>query len=158
MKIIFAIAFLFNIVPISRILGNWTNNETCVPTDEQRECGPGLIIQIRNCTDGAEDKCDDAEWLDDNEWKLQGGHLTRMISCAEAGSPLNDCERILSVWFNVTQCEATGKDKTCGPGMVMQEKKCTDGTIHKCADLNETETHRTVPCNLPECEGISFIL
>ena len=134
------------------------NNETCVPTDEQRGCGPGLIIQVRNCTDGTENKCDDAEWLDDNNWKLQGGHLTRMISCREAGSPLSDCERIISGWLNVTQCEATGKDKTCGPGIFMQKRNCTDGTTHKCVDLNETETHRNFSCSLSECEGKSFEL
>ena len=81
-----------------------------------------------------------------------------MISCREAGSPLSDCERIISGWLNVTQCEATGIDETCGQGIVMQKRNCTDGTIQKCADLNETETHRNFSCSLPECEGKSFQL
>ena len=147
----------FDIELIPRRLGNWTNNETCVATDdEKRGCGPGTIIQIRSCTDGSDDKCDETEWLDDHGWELQEGYLKRMISCEEAGSPLSDCKRILSEWFNVTQCMATGNNETCGPGNITQKRNCTDGTLDKCADLSRAETQRNISCSLPECEGRLF--
>ena len=59
----------------------------------------------------------------------------------------------LGEWNNDGGCDATGDDKTCGPGTQKQKRTCIDGVTNKCS---ETDTDRTVSCHdagtaLPDC-------
>ena len=59
----------------------------------------------------------------------------------------------LDEWINDGGCDATGDDKTCGPGTQKQKRSCIDGVTNKCS---ETDTDRTVSCHdagtaLPDC-------
>lgn len=62
----------------------------------------------------------------------------------------------LEGWRNVEHCNAAGTNKSCGPGELLQQTKCIDGTFDKC----ESHTlERYVPCSeanakLPDCEKI----
>ena len=51
-------------------------------------------------------------------------------------------------WTNNGTCDAIGEDKTCGPGIQTQTRRCTDGSLDKCLAI---ETEQTVSCNLQDC-------
>ena len=58
-------------------------------------------------------------------------------------------------WVSTTDCISTGDDPSCGPGTVVQTRKCRDGTLEKCSDQ---ETKRSLWCSLleqapPDCKG-----
>ena len=135
-------SFFLEIIDIQ--FGNWTNNGSCIGDGKNHSCGPGNIIQIRNCTDGTIETCDTA-------------NLERLVTCKEVGQALPDCERKLGDWINDGDCAANDDDKSCGPGTIWQKRNCTDGTTDKCDDI---ETERTISCKeagvaLPDCEGES---
>ena len=48
-----------------KITGTWSNEGECIASDAENPCGPssGTQKQVRNCTDGSNDKCqsDDRE-------------------------------------------------------------------------------------------------
>ena len=57
-------------------------------------------------------------------------------------------------WENEGTCQGTGENPACGPGLQVQKRTCTDGTIEKCTETIDTD--RTVACSvagtsLPEC-------
>ena len=61
----------------------------------------------------------------------------------------------LGDWTNEGSCEASGYDKSCGPGIQMQKRTCVDGNreSEKCTDSDKIQT---ISCSeagtsLPEC-------
>ena len=103
--------------------------------NNNKSCGPGHQTQSRNCSDGTYEKCS----VEDTE---------QSIRCE-----LPDCPRTVGQWMNTATCEATGEEKSCGPGLQTQTRTCADGTVDKCASV---ETRRTVSCKdagteLPIC-------
>ena len=59
----------------------------------------------------------------------------------------------LGEWANEGGCDATGDDKTCGPGAQKQTRDCIYGVSNKCTDA---DISRTISCNdagtaLPDC-------
>ena len=100
---------------VEKQFGNWANAGECEAAGTNSSCGPGLQTQIRNCTDGTTDKCTDAD-------------TNQNISCADAGTGLRDCPKLLGDWVNTGECKANGTDSTCGPGLQTQTRNCTDGT------------------------------
>ena len=110
--------------------GPWKNEGACEPKDKSMRCGEGIQKQTRRCTDGTNDKCTDAD-------------RQRVNQCAMA-----DCEKQVGNWEHDGKCEATGKDKTCGPGNQAQTRSCKDGTVDKCSD---DDRRRVIPCSLPNC-------
>ena len=125
-----------------RLIGNWQTVGNCLGEGMNKSCGPGLSQQNRVCINGTIQKCMDIR-------------LTRSVSCEIAENPLPDCDVILDEWKNITNCVANATDKSCGPGTVVLNRDCTDGTIDLCSDI---ETVRNVSCQdfnmtLPDCEG-----
>jgi len=127
---------------VEKQLGGWTNEDGCVATGEDKTCGPGTQRQSRTCTDGTMDKCTEIE-------------TQQVVSCSEARTALPVCvvEKQLLEWTNEGACEATGVDKTCGPGTQRQTRACIDGTTDLCTDA---DTSQTVSCDdagsgLPDC-------
>ena len=57
------------------------------------------------------------------------------VSCLAAGISQEPCERVVGNWTNIGHCSAVGSDKNCGVGIVVQERTCEDGTIHKCDEI-----------------------
>ena len=127
---------------VEKQLGEWTNEGVCEASGSDKTCGPGTQSQTRTCTDGTNDHCTDSD-------------TSQTVSCSDAGTSLPDCvvEKQLGEWTNEGACEATGVDKTCGPGIQKQVRTCIDGTTDVCA---EGDTAKTVPCSevgtaLPAC-------
>ena len=63
-------------------------------------------------------------------------------------------EKQLGDWTNDGDCEATGENKACGPGLQKQTRTCTDGTTETCTAADTTA--RTTSCSdagnaLPAC-------
>ena len=119
------------------------NIEDCQADGTNKTCGPGQISQYRACTDGTIDKC-------------TSHLLKRKILCHEANASLPDCQKSLGSWRTSDQCLATGTNRSCGPGLSLQERTCVNGTVHKC--LNSKLT-RNVSCEeagnpLPNCTRI----
>ena len=61
-------------------------------------------------------------------------------------------------WENEGSCQAEGDDPTCGAGLQIQKRTCTDGTIDKCTSTDE---QRAVTCAaagtaLPVCSRFSM--
>ena len=61
---------------------------------------------------------------------------------------------MLGPWQNDGTCQGTGKNPACGPGIQLQKRACTDGTLEKCTD--PADTQRSVSCGiagsrLPDC-------
>ena len=112
-------------------LGEWKNEGLCQAKQKGETCGDGIQKQVRNCIDGTTDKCTDADRKRDNKCFVK------------------DCPKQLREWKNDGKCEATGKDKTCGPGKQAQTRSCTDGTVDKCSD---EERRRVISCSLPDCK------
>ena len=108
---------------------------------KDRNCGPGKISQIRNCTDGTFETC-------------TLGDRQRNVSCQAAGIKQLDCERLLGNWTNIGNCSAVGVNKTCGPGIIKRVRECQAGTIDKCEDvgLSDTINCKDVGIALPPCE------
>ena len=64
-------------------------------------------------------------------------------------------EKQIGPWTNAGLCEATGDDKSCGPGNQRQTRSCTDGTTENCSS---SEREQTVSCSdagtsLDDCPG-----
>merc|ERR1719245_849703 len=79
------------------------------------------------------------------------------ITCSQPSTtvfnPSCTAYKQLGEWTNDGGCDATGLDKTCGPGTQKQKRTCIDGVSNKCSD---TDITRTISCNdagtaLPEC-------
>ena len=58
--------------------GDWVNTGECEPTGIYSDCGPGLQIQTRTCTDGTTAMCNDSD-------------TKQMISCVDSDTTLPDC-------------------------------------------------------------------
>ena len=114
---------------------DWTNNGTCIATDKDKSCGPGMINQIRNCIDGTIDKC-------------TSGDRKRTLPCRDVDVELPDCPRVIGDWADFGACTAVGKDKNCGAGLIIQKRTCKDGTNDKCKDVG---LQQQVSCDLPAC-------
>ena len=56
-------------------------------------------------------------------------------------------------WTNNGGCEATGANKTCGPGNQKQKRNCTHGTIVRCtaADMERSITCTEAETKLVDC-------
>jgi hypothetical protein len=105
-------------------------------TGKDKSCGPGLVTQIRNCTDGTIDKC-----------RLEDIQISS--TCRDADIQLPDCKRVVGNWTNIGPCTATGEDSSCGIGVMLQKRSCEDGTRDKCSDVG---VERLVSCSsLPPC-------
>ena len=48
-------------------------------------------------------------------------------------------------WENDGVCVGTGQNPACGPGRQTQTRTCSDGTLEKCGDSDDTE--RSVSCS-----------
>ena len=125
-----------------RVIGNWQTVGNCLAEGSNKSCGPGLSQQKRDCTDGTVDKCTEVE-------------LIQNVSCKIARNSLPDCEMMVGDWKNSAMCTANIIDKSCGPGTVLLDRHCADGTNDFCSDI---ETVRNVSCQdfnirLPECKG-----
>ena len=62
--------------------------------------------------------------------------------------------KTFGIWANDGACEASGDDKTCGPGSQLQKRTCTDGSTDPCQSPSDTD--RTIKCSeagteLPKC-------
>ena len=119
-----------------RKLGDWINNGSCIALAANRSCGPGTQHQIRQCTNGTNDKC----IVSDMERKI--------------GCQLPDCVKSFGEWKNQGECQVVGENKICAAGLQRQERSCQDGKSDKCT---EQETFRLFPCRQNEteliCEG-----
>ena len=51
--------------------------------------------------------------------------------------------KILGDWENIGPCSAFGGVATCGDGIQVQSRTCTDGTVDKCLD---EDMHRITIC------------
>jgi hypothetical protein len=100
-------------------------------TGKDKSCGPGLVTQIRNCTDGTIDKC-----------RLEDIQISS--TCRDADIQLPDCKRVVGNWTNIGPCTATGEDSSCGIGVMLQKRSCEDGTRDKCSDVG---VERLVSCS-----------
>ena len=82
------------------------------------------------------------------------GETKQIIPCVDAGTGLIDCVKEFGTWVNVGECEATGLDKDCEPGLQNQTRACTDGTTDMCTDGDTKQTILCVDANstLPDCD------
>ena len=129
-----------------KIFSSWRTSGPCLATGTNKSCGPGLSLQERTCTNGTVNKCSSSRYI-------------RSVSCENAGNPLPNCPRIISQWKNTTSCKATGHDKTCGPGFVILNRNCTDGTYDLCQNIPIQKNVSCVVANIPlsDCSGtVSF--
>ena len=67
--------------------------------------------------------------------------------------------KILGEWTNEGSCTATGEDSACGPGIQIQTRTCTNGTIDTCTD---EEIQRNATCEeagtaLPNCRKLLLL-
>ena len=62
----------------TKTIENWRNEGTCSGTGSDPSCGEGTIVQIRNCTDGTEEKCTEQD-------------RRRSVACDVAGEALPAC-------------------------------------------------------------------
>ena len=111
--------------------GLWQNNGSCQSIDNERSCGPGKLMQTRQCIDGTFDKCSIAD-------------TEQIVDCN-----LADCEKVLGQWTNETSCMISGQDKSCGTGHQKQVRTCVNGTVAIC---NSMDIERRIPCNV-SCGG-----
>ena len=111
-------------------VGNWSDVGECEAIEKERECGPGIQKQTRQCIDGINFKCSETD-------------KEHFISCT-----LADCPKVLGIWVNDGFCKALGPDTSCGLGTQVQRRNCIDGTIDKCM---VTESVRNTSCDLPDC-------
>ena len=122
---------------------NWENDGTCTSNRKGKSCGPGMVRQIRSCTDGTFEECT----LNDRE---------RNSSCQDAGIKQPNCQRVLGNWTNIGNCTAVGAVENCGPGLISRNRTCEDGTILKCKDAKLKETVSCVDAGdpLPPCPKV----
>ena len=117
-----------------KTVGEWVNLGTCIAVGLDKSCGPGIQRQTRYCQDGPNHKCSPAI-------------TDRSISCR-----LKECPKQLGDWSNMTSnvesCVATGPEKSCGPGIQMQNRSCVDGTFDRCS---YSDMYQSVSCNKPDC-------
>ena len=122
----------------------WENTSTCISNMDGKSCGPGVVTQVRSCIDGTFEKC-------------TLGDRQQNVSCLDAGMEQDDCDRVLGDWINIGNCSAVGSDKGCGPGTVVQERTCEDGTNLFCRDVelrNEAVNCEDAGNPLPPCQKI----
>ena len=112
-----------------KLFGTWINEGDCIASGDE-QCGPGNQTQTRTCLNGTHIKCTEADML-------------RVQSCN-----LQHCKKVFGDWFDVGECNATGVDKTCGPGEKRQQRSCQNGTIDQCT---ERDKERSISCSLPDC-------
>ena len=123
------------IVPCSlpdcpKTLGQWNKSAPCKSDADNRNCGPGIQEQTRNCTDGTTDICTNAD-------------RKQEVRCQ-----LTPCPKLLGNWTSDGICESSGNHKICGKGLRKEKRTCTDGTSDVCT---ATDTEKYVECNLPAC-------
>ena len=128
--------------PCEKVVTPWKIISSCTASVLNTTCGPGTTKQIRECVDGTIDKCGAIE-------------LERFVSCEEAGNPLQDCELKLGKWRNFTSCVPIGDNKSCGPGTVVLEQECIDGTKDLCKHhtIKKTVSCKDAYISLPDCKG-----
>ena len=113
-----------------KLFGDWKNFGGCVATGTNKTCGPGYQKQRRSCSNGTIEKCTPSE-------------MEEIISCAEAGTKLDDCPKIFGAWKNYGECAPTRINMNCGPGNQTKIRHCTDGTTDKCTPA---EIEKNVTC------------
>merc|ERR1712038_268222 len=113
------------------------------------------------CTGGCNDyvvggQCSNSGIFSSDEC-TQGDANAITIHCIEPSNtvfnPSCTTYKQLGEWANEGECDATGDDKTCGPGAQKQTRGCIDGVSNKCTDA---DISRTISCNdagtaLPDC-------
>ena len=65
----------------------------------------------------------------------------KIVACNQ-----HDCERKITEWNNLGNCQATGEIRVRGKAIQYQTRDCNDGTNEKCSSVEKV---RTVPCNGP---------
>jgi len=117
--------------------------------------------ELTGCTGGCNDyvvggQCSNSGIFSSDEC-TQGDANAMTIHCIEPSNtvfnPSCTTYKQLGEWANEGGCDATGDDKTCGPGAQKQTRDCIDGVSNKCTDA---DISRTVSCNdagtaLPDC-------
>ena len=125
--------------------GEWKNVEKCVATGSNPTCGPGVLVQERECKDGTgSNKC------------LQEDRR-RNISCVEAGEELQHCPKRFGKWENEGKCFAVSPGLNCGPGVQLQNRSCIDGTgVNVCtgSDKERKVTCKYAGTDLPDCPKV----
>ena len=113
-----------------KTLGIWVDQGNCNAIGANKHCGPGNIVQVRQCEDGTIEKCT----REDRE---------QISRCN-----LADCPMQTGNWTNNGYCVANNDPKECGPGQQKQTRTCVDGTKEKCTNKNR---ERHISCNLMDC-------
>ena len=70
----------------SKILGEWTNEGSCIANGDDATCGAGTQKQKRTCIDGTIDMCTDDE-------------KQRDVTCEAAGTALPVCSMFKMSYF-----------------------------------------------------------
>ena len=112
-------------------LGNWNEISDCIPINNVKQCGPGKILQTRDCVNGTNDACskEDTHSMKDC-----------LIPCAK--------KKVLGPW-KVGKCVAKSTlNQSCGQGTKRITRKCEPGTNDPCL---KKEVLGFATCDLGPC-------
>ena len=108
-----------------KVVGKWKLSGKCTPKSIKKECGLGSQKMVRTCTDGSRDQC----------------KTTDMVS--ERKCSLKNCLKTFGDWRQISDCIPIDNVQKCGPGKILQTRKCVNGTRDLC---DVEETHKMSDC------------